>query len=315
MMNLKNKVVLSIIIPAYNAKDTIDVTLSSIKKQILPISFEVILVNDCSKYSYKEFIDKYKKYYNIREVKTRKKSGPGLSRQYGIDISRSEYIIFIDSDDCFFDENSIINIYNEINKNNLDLVIANFVYQKYNIEEVKKQSFSWLHGKIYKRTFLEKNNIKFNDTLLNEDNGFNRLVLFLKPKYSFFDHIVYIYKENPNSITRKDSQEYKFSGIESFCYNMNWAMDEALKRGVEHKEIYDFSLEILITLYEYYLVLYDDYDVNQIFKWGKTIKDKFSKYGELFYEINEIPKKRILEIEKKLKKNYNIYFQTFLNNF
>ena len=50
---------LSIIIPAYNAKNTIETTLNSIKNQKLSILFEVVIVNDCSNYNYKEYIDKY----------------------------------------------------------------------------------------------------------------------------------------------------------------------------------------------------------------------------------------------------------------
>ena len=71
---------LSIIVPAYNSKETIDVTLESIKKQKLSIKFEVIIVNDCSKYNYQNFVDKYKNFYDIRELKTKTNSGPGVAR-------------------------------------------------------------------------------------------------------------------------------------------------------------------------------------------------------------------------------------------
>ena len=47
---------LSIIIPAYNCKDTIYLTLDSIVIQNLTIKYEVILVNDCSIYDYSDII-------------------------------------------------------------------------------------------------------------------------------------------------------------------------------------------------------------------------------------------------------------------
>ena len=59
-----NKNDITIIIPAYNAKDTINSTLESIKNQKLSKSFEVIIANDCSDYTYDEFINMYSNYYN-----------------------------------------------------------------------------------------------------------------------------------------------------------------------------------------------------------------------------------------------------------
>ena len=43
---------LCIIIPAYNSEKTIGAALESIKNQQLSISFEVIIVDDCSEYNY-----------------------------------------------------------------------------------------------------------------------------------------------------------------------------------------------------------------------------------------------------------------------
>ena len=95
---------LSIIIPAYNCIDTIERTIESISIQKLSISFETIVVNDCSDYDYSKVIDKYKDRLNIREIKTPKNGGPGVARQYGIDNSSSTYITFIDGDDYFYDD-------------------------------------------------------------------------------------------------------------------------------------------------------------------------------------------------------------------
>ena len=311
MMNLNEKLDLVIIIPAYNAKDTIKGTLESIKIQKLPISYAVIIVNDCSDYNYGTFINKYNNFYNIREIKTKVNSGPGVARQLGIDNSNSKYIVFIDSDDSFYDEKSVLKLYNKIEDEKADLVIGNFVYKRDGMVEVKNQDLIWLHGKIYNREFLKKYNIVFNNSQSNEDTGFNRLIHFLNPKFSYLDEIVYVYEENSNSITRKNNREYKFIGLEGFCYNMNWAMDEALKRTIKTDEIISFSLEVLVTLYKYYLELYNNYNVDKIFDWGKKIYNKYLKKYKNEYDIDTIQKKRILILEKEAK----ITFEKFLNKF
>ena len=307
---------LCIIIPTYNARDTIEVTLESIKKQDLAISFEVLLVNDFSDCNYNDIIIKYKEFFSIREIKTKENLGPGGARQYGIDNSNSNYIIFIDSDDCFFDRNSISKMYNQIKKTESDFLIGNFIYKRDNKFIVKKGHLAWLHGKMYKRSFLIDNNIRFNNSRANEDNGFNRLIVLLSPRCISLDEIVYIYNENPNSITRKNNRSYKFTGIEGFCYNMNWAMDEALLRGKTGKDIIILVLDVLMTLYIYYLGLEKDYDVSKILEWGKDIKEKYNKY-QVYLNKNLIL--GILEKKKEFLKDefviedYYISFDDFLN--
>lgn len=307
---------LSIIIPAYNCIDTIDITLDSIVKQKLSINYEVILVNDCSDYNYSRLIKKYNKKIKIREIKTSKNIGPGGARQFGIDNSFSKYIIFIDADDYFYDDESVSKMYDEIENKEKDLIICNFIYERDNKNLIREKDLTWLHGKIYKRQFLIDNNIKFNNSRANEDNGFNRLLLLLNPKVFFLNEVVYVYKENPNSLTRKNNRLYKFEGLEGFCYNLNWAMDEALKRGVNKNVIGLLALDVLTTLYVYYFDLKDEYDVSKIIMWAKDIYIKFKNNkqttSENFFSDSLEKKKKILKDYVNVKQ-YDFGFDKFLD--
>ena len=53
-----------------------------------------------------------------------------------------------------------------------------------------------MHGKMYKRKFLIDNDIKFNNSYANEDNGFNNLLLLHNPKISYLNEETYIWKNN-----------------------------------------------------------------------------------------------------------------------
>lgn len=284
-MNLEANTELSIIIPSFNARKTLGKTLDSIRNQKLNINLEVIIVNDCSNYDYDNLVQKYQKYFKINELKTLRNMGPGGARQYGLDHSISKYVVFIDSDDYFYQANSLANLYEKIVKEDADLVIGNFLYERDNKIIVKSRNYVWLHGKIYKREFLTKNNIRFNESRANEDNGFNRLILLLRPKVTYLDEIVYVYQENPNSITRSNNRLYKLNGLEGYCYNMNWAMDEALKRKVNEKTIFILAQNILGTLYFYYLDLEEKYDANKILIWSKHIKEKYDEYKDIGRDI------------------------------
>ena len=302
---------LEIIIPAYNAHNTIELTLDSIEKQINKDIFHVTIVNDCGK-DYQKIINKYKGKLDINEITTLNNVGPGLARQHGIDNTNSKYILFIDADDYLYSNNAIDLLLNKIKKHNADLVISNFIYERDNEIKIKSENTIWLHGKIYLRDFLNKHNIRFNDTRANEDNGFNRLIILLNPIVVYLYEITYVYHENSNSITRKGHRLYRFTGLEGYAYNMNWAICEALKRNAAVTGIATTAISTLCALYYYYLELYDLYDVEQIIKWSKKIYLKYMEYEDI---ANKYKPKYLeqLEIDYKDKNiNKRISFDDFL---
>ena len=283
-----------IIIPAYNSINTISIPLDSLKKQKTKYKFRVVIVNDNSSYSYKNILDKYSKYMFIEEIVLDRNGGPAVARQKGIDYTDSKYIMFIDSDDYLFSSDSIQKLVDNISLHNSDVAMGNFILERDNKEELVKNNSVWMHGKIYRRSFLENNNIRFNTSRVNEDNGFNRLVVLLTKNISHLDEVVYVYKENDNSITRRNDRLNKFTGLEGYAYNMDWAFNEAKKRGVPQKEIEYHALSILIVSYYSYFDLKDKYDVSKILVWFKKVKDwvdinKFSNdVVNTFLESNRV---------------------------
>lgn len=302
---------IDIIIPAYNSKKTIKTTLNSIKKQNNK-NFEVTIVNDAGQENYEEEIKYYSKYFKIKEMKLKNNGGPGIARQYGIDNTKNEYIIFIDSDDYLYDENSIDKLEKSI-KNN-DVIISNFIYERDNEITIKKKNNVWLHGKIYSRQFLENNKIRFNNTRANEDNGFNRLIILHEPKTQFLDEVTYVYHENPDSITRKENRLYKFTGLEMYSYNIEWAIKEALKKKINYKGCVLSALGALVSNYYYYLELYDEYDVSKILEWNKGLKKIYQEYKDKYIDetiINLVLKEKEEEYKNK-KINKRITFDQFI---
>ena len=176
---------LDIIIPTYNAKKYLKKLLYSISIQKNIKNFHVYIINDNSDYNYSDEINFFSNYIDIKEILLTTNVGPGLAREYGIKNSKSEYIIFIDADDYLYSPNSLYYLYNTIRNKDTDLVISNFIYERDNERKVMKKNNVWLHGKIFKRKFILDNDIHFNNTRANEDNGFIRLCLFHHPKLEY----------------------------------------------------------------------------------------------------------------------------------
>ena len=86
----------SIIVPVFNRPDEVDELLESLCSQTLK-DFEVVIVEDGSQKPCKDVCDKYAgildlHYYN------KENSGPGQSRNYGVERAQGEYVIILDSD-------------------------------------------------------------------------------------------------------------------------------------------------------------------------------------------------------------------------
>ena len=112
----------SLIIPAYNAKDyiarSIDSALASDFNDL-----EIVIVNDGSTDDTQKIIDWYAKNYpNVVSI-TKENGGVADTRNVGIKAAKGKYIAFMDNDDLLRPD-MISSLYNSIEKNACDVAIA-----------------------------------------------------------------------------------------------------------------------------------------------------------------------------------------------
>ena len=86
----------SIIVPVYNRPDEVDELLESLTHQVFR-NFEVVIVEDGSDKRCDEVCNRYKDLLPLRYY-YKKNSGPGNSRNFGVDYANSDYVIILDSD-------------------------------------------------------------------------------------------------------------------------------------------------------------------------------------------------------------------------
>ena len=86
----------SLIVPVYNRPDEVDELLESLCSQTLK-DFEVIIVEDGSQKPCKDVCDKYASILDLHYY-NKENSGPGQSRNYGVERAQGEYVIILDSD-------------------------------------------------------------------------------------------------------------------------------------------------------------------------------------------------------------------------
>ena len=86
----------SIIVPVFNRPDEVDELLESLCSQTCK-DFEVVIVEDGSQKPCKDVCDKYADILDLHYF-YKENSGPGQSRNYGVERAQGEYVIILDSD-------------------------------------------------------------------------------------------------------------------------------------------------------------------------------------------------------------------------
>ena len=169
---------ISIIIPAYNSENYIARCIESVINQSYS-NLEIIIINDGSKDKSMSILKKYEKKDSRIILIDQKNKGVALTRNRGIEVASGKYLMFIDNDD-YIDLDYIKEMHSAIE--NSDIVIGGYkrvndnkILFKKNIKNIKFGIYEnvapW--GKLIKREFLIRNDIKFYNYSIGEDIIFN----------------------------------------------------------------------------------------------------------------------------------------------
>lgn len=204
---------ISIIIPMYNAQDTIAECIESCLDQVIdpmPFSFEVIAVDDGSTDKTAEIAESYD---NVRVIR-KKNGGQSSARNEGLRAARGNYICFMDSDDRFYSNDSLEKLF--YGKRNADIICGG-IYQEAKNRYITCREYrdnarsdaayearcaaspGYSVAKLYKRELFDR--ICFPEGYWFEDSIVH-LILFERAKsFAAIKDTVYYYRDNPKGIT------------------------------------------------------------------------------------------------------------------
>jgi capsular polysaccharide export protein len=243
---------LSVIIPAYNTGDLILETVSSILIQ-KEVSFEVIIVNDCSTDNTLEIINKISaEVPQVRVISLEKNSGQATARNVGIDNASGEYICLLDSDDLLAEDTSLKKWYDVARKNKADMVRANYYrfsrpgecfvaensLSMVRIDNVNIINYPHLVNNtacwqfLYRRTFLNDQHIRFSDRLRQrEDRPFFTLSLLKAKKVSVIPDVTVAYRVRDGSTMRTVTWDQLDQFVEHLVVVDHYIKESNLDKG------------------------------------------------------------------------------------
>lgn len=287
---------ITIIIPFYNSKKFIKISLSNILTLSQKLkNIEIIYVdNNSTDNSYKIVKDNIINYNNIRLFKTAKKygQGPGIARNLGVLKSNSEYILYLDADDVIR-KNVIENLINQLGKKNVNIMYLKKIseqpstppspYLKYNKNNLRiffrNTNNMEVISIVFKKKFLMKNKIFFHDGIFEDIFYLFKCHFFNKKKIFFYKRIVYEKKFYKNSITNSKPSishfESKFKAWKNIYF--------FLKKKLNKKEFFKIYPDIQYRwrgefANEYTKILKLNLNLKNKNKFIKYIFQKYDKF-------------------------------------
>lgn len=117
-MNLPS---ISIIVPVYNAEDTLRQCIDSIIQQTFN-DWELLLINDGSKDKSGDICDEYVLSHKQIKVLHKPNTGVSDSRNCALDMAIGKYVIFVDADDYWSTNTALEQLFSVAEENSLDIV-------------------------------------------------------------------------------------------------------------------------------------------------------------------------------------------------
>ena len=212
---------LSVIVPVYNVSKFIKPCLNSILFQTYS-DFEVLLVDDGSTDDSGEICDEYAERDIRIKVFHKKNGGVSSARNFGLNHAKGEFVCFVDADDII-PRDCLKNLTTNLLEN-VDMVfggIQKFSEESDCIERISTESKTfldksgcldlflppvnsesdwhrYLYNRIYRRTIIEKNNIRFNTRIHYKEDGLFvvQYICSCRQGFIYIPEIVYYYRQN-----------------------------------------------------------------------------------------------------------------------
>lgn len=215
---LQDQPSISVIIPVYNAEKYLAECLDKTLGQSLH-NIEILCIDDCSTDNSLKILNEYlNKDDRVKIYQMGKNSGSGPARNIGLLNSAGEYLAFMDPDDYYYNNDCLKNLYINAVKNNVNICGGNRKGLDNELNKLFTQphlrtfrnnmflspiDFQGPYGYvqfIYKRSFIEKNNILFPAYRRFQDPVFFVKVIAACDKMFVLDKLIYIHRANHQKV-------------------------------------------------------------------------------------------------------------------
>lgn len=322
----------SVLMPVYNLEDYIEHAMESIFNQTLK-DIEIVCVNDGSVDSSLDVLRDFESKYDFIKVFSQENKGAGPALNKCIEEATGEYIAFLDADDIYVDDDALEKMYNYAVENDANIVAGNLKFTKpdYTIidsDHYKRKLYKFCNKKgvlapnkygipyafyknIFKREFLNKNNIRFPPYKRGVDTLFLAKALVSTAKIYTIPVWLYGYNHSIGGGFNRKLSDYDF--IRNFFKVFKGVFDVFEEAGFD-KTNHEFKKELFLYLnfednskdFEIYKVLIEVFGDDGYY--FQDYKDEYELFLAKQYinHLNENPSDALLNETKEKIKELNL---------
>lgn len=256
-MCVRSNIKVSVIMPVYNTEQYLEEAILSITNQTLT-DIEIIIVNDGSTDTSPLIIEKIACNDSRVILINQTNCGSSIARQNALERAKGEYLYFMDSDDVF-DCDALLNCYNRVKKDDLDMVIFDAIsftdhdgielsQYDYNrkgfldescvysgcevayilLENEKFRVAPWMH--FFRKETVINASLQFYPNIVHEDE------LFFSLLYLYSKRVGYIAKDFFKRRLRPNSTMTTSFGLKNY-----YSYKIVIKELVKHKSTPEFT--------------------------------------------------------------------------
>lgn len=297
---------LSICVPHYNEDyDTFHYLFDTIALQrgVNLKEIEVLVGNDGSEQPIEEWFYNTDHEYKIRCFNYPHR-GVSATRNSLLDEAKGKYVMFCDCDDGFCQAYGLSLLFGKM-KSKPDVIISSFVEEGWSGDKFTlirhDNDMQFIHGKVYRKKFLEEKDIRFNEELLiHEDGFFNNLVGTEVKSYENIENPFYVWRWNSNSVGRKEEAEvFLLKTYPQLVDTREAICKEFRARGFVDEYFDAVAKTIVDAYYEFQKPIYRDGKYSEEIKaMVKRVKEFTVKYLKDFDKCSEDTIAEIMTISR-----------------
>lgn len=342
----------SVIIPIYNAAEFLVDCLNTILSQTLE-DIEIICVNDGSSDDSLKILREFEQKDSRIKVIDQENQGAGAARNAGLEIAKGEYLSFLDADD-FYENNMLEESYNVAKKANADVCVfyadlfdnstkqyreCTWAFRREyfkdqivfnpkeppNNDNIFRMFNGWPWDKLFKRDFIERNNLVYQNLRTTNDMFFVFIALAKAERIITLDKCLIHQRVDVKtslSRTREKSWDCFYLGLKAMYEELvhagsyetykkaflNWTVNFSLwqlnsMKGIAYCNVYNLLRNIA----------FEEFKVNEFSKEDFYNQAEYQKYKDimeipleesLLQRIDELEQRNsLLEKEKQLERN------------
>ena len=273
---------LQVLIPQYKeTNEVIKPLLDSlaIQQNVDFNDFGIIICNDGSDvFLTEDFLNSYP-----FEIQYHKDPHRGVSgtRNACFDYATADYVMFCDADDMFYNACGLWIIFREIDNGGFDSLVSLFIEESRDPETKEpmyvnhEMDSTFVHGKVHRREYLLKQNIRWNEKLtIHEDSFFNIQCQNMSENVKYCQTPFYLWKWRDESVCRHDPK-YILKTYNNMIDSNDALIDEFLKRGMQDKAMY-FTAYMIFDAY--YTMNKPDWINQENKEYRDNTEKRFSNY-------------------------------------